>query len=252
MRDVYEFAAVTSTWALVSVTGSLAIFTALMALSTRNAARSANRTAAVAEQDIRQGADLVRIGQQQIETSQHHVEAARDQAVLAMKALAIESQPLLVPTTPLEEWNPSDSLQFSAFERTVSVQEFPVAKAIAMDNAVWVILKLRNVGRGAALIGMDAADTRIEAGGVTTWGLPMATVMAPGDRTFVLFNGEANSIWEKDTLRAAVQTAVGMTVTLVYTDIAHQRRFETSVHLGSDRPDPTVTDVVFEEITGTS
>jgi hypothetical protein len=244
-------AADAGTWALVLVTGGLAIVTGFMAVSTRKAARSAARAAAAAEADIRQGAELVATGQRQVEAAQRQVELAGSQAALAQKSLEIESQPLLVPTTPLENWDPNPLISFTAFQVTSEgIQDFPVAKTWTEGQRPWLAIRIRNIGRGTALVGAEITDVVLEVGGNRILGQLSASALAPEDRAFAVSNGQANQPGQQSTFHSWVQIGNDFRLEIRYCDIARSRWFVTSCSLGGERPCPVATDVHFVEEDG--
>jgi hypothetical protein len=230
------------TWALVVATGALAIFTALMAFATQKSVKSANRTASAAEADMRQSAELVRIGQEQVDAAQRQVQTAT-------RALEVERQPLLVPTTSLEEWDANRMQSFSAFgTRSPEVQDFPVAKAwVETVGEPWVVVKMRSIGRGPAFIGEEVTDIAIEANGYRASGQATSTVVAVGDRATLVFNGRGDGPAAVVNLVTWIGTASTFTVTVRYSDIARQRWYTTSFMLGSERPNPSVNSIRFAE-----
>jgi hypothetical protein len=230
--------------ALVIVTGALALFTGAMAFFTRRAVEAGKRTADSAEKDIAQGAELVRIGQDQVQEAQR-------QADLALSALEADRQPVLVATTTREPWNP-ESMLTHHYHGLVSqpIQDFPVGKCWIEPNSTtaWVVVKVRNVGRGTAFIDdlNTAAIIDLNGNGEVP-GDPYSATIAPDDRMFIAFAGQPNQSGSINTLHTWVTVGNPFTVTIRYSDITRHRSFTTYLHYGTARPDPNVTQVLIVE-----
>ncbi len=227
-------------WALVVVTGALALATALLAFSTRRIARSTERTAIAAEQDIKGGANLIAVGQQQ-------VEAVQRQADAALTILQNENQPMLVPAAPSEDFDPTEMAFLSASGRVSEpVQDFPTAMAWLRGEQPWLVIKIRNVGRGPAFLSPEPSDIALDARGVIFWGEPSSNVVGPGDRVTVVFNGAANDPGKAGALESFVTNR--MDIVLRYRGVTGGRWFETGFQLGVQRPLPKILDLRFREI----
>jgi hypothetical protein len=150
-------------------------------IATVRAVQAGNRTAKAAEDDIRQGTEQIEIGHRQ-------VDAAQRQAELAFKALQADSTPLLVPSTGVEE-GPYEKLRFDVFgNHSTEVELTGTPFWWREESLAWLAMRIRNVGRGPALIGQDITDVQLRlkyGGDVPGW--ISTLVVAPDDEVWIAF-----------------------------------------------------------------
>ena len=223
-----------ATWWLVAGTVALACLTGGLMIATFRAVRAANRTAKAAEQDISQGAE-------QIALLRDELSAVQTQANVSMATLETESRPMLVPAVETV-LHPPEIKYFDVFGHCsdrIELQETAKWWQGGSPNTAWVAVKIRNIGRGPAVVGRDRIDVYLQTkfgGKVDGW--ISTLVIAPGDHVWVAFPDpripEADSTCLAAMLRHAADGATlegnRLTVVVRYSDISGERQTTSHLH----------------------
>jgi hypothetical protein len=246
-----------ATWALVGVTAALVVVTGVLAVSTWNsankageAAEAAVRTAVAAENDLTQGATLVRVGQDQVEIAQKQAAAALKQSDIANQTLLNSFRPLLVPVV---ERKIEQRLFYGLDGVSVELQMGPEPKAfIGRDlNAVdrfFVIVPLRNIGPGCAILSGNVVDAAVVpyGGGTRIYGKATSPIVAPNDTVDFVFYGVVDE-YARSIASAAPGGGRLATLTIRYFDVSGSNASKTVLLLGSrGAPMLSVEDLVVD------
>ena len=105
-----------------------------------------------------------------------------------------------------------------------------MAKAWRTDTNAWVVVEIRNVGSGVAVIenGDEGASLRDLPGS------------APGDRAYVVFATDSSKCAAENTVHSFVSVGYFLHLCLRYADVGGQNVFESVFEIGGERPDPEV------------
>ena len=212
-------------------TGALALVTTVLATATVFTVRQSTRTTAIAEEDLRQSRQLV-------DASNAQVDAVRKQSALAEQALSESRRPVLIPCVDKTIVNP---LQVSFFydggQRSREVQDFPVILSFSDENSDWVIVKIRNVGGGPAIVGSETGDLTLEREGFdVNQGFITSRVIAPGDEVPLSFR------LSKETQPSRFW------VSITYRDISYERRYRGRIAFDQKRPRPLLFEATVEDL----
>ncbi len=230
-KDAPTMWGVIATFGLLGATGVLAIFTYL---SVRQSARVAD----AAVEDAKRGSELIAIAQKQLA-------AAQRQSEIAQATLDAERQPVLVPAAPDGPYDPKAVVSF-AYKGTRSkrFQDFPIALSVADDQAGWFFLKVRNVGKGPAVIGQEDGDLFLHSAGTgSIYGDTASRIIAPGDEMAWVFRGPDGSGAFLGTI-----SALETTVCVNYSDLTYNRKFRGRFTFDKKRPRPTLVKATIEDL----
>ena len=216
---------------LCLATGALAFVTTVLAGATVFTARQTALTAAIAEEDLRQGKLLV-------SASNAQVDAARKQSELSEQTLSESRRPVLIPCVDEALVSPRHvSFLSDGGQRSMEVQDFPVIKCFADENSDWVVIKVRNVGGGPAIVGRELNDLTLEEDGMGRYhGFLVSSVVAPGDVVPVTFR-----------LAKAIQPS-RFWISINYRDLSYERRYRGRFVFDERRPQPLLLDVTIEDL----
>ena len=216
---------------LCLATGVLAFVTTVLAGATVVTARQTARTAAIAEEDLRQGMLLV-------SASNAQVDAARKQSELSAQTLSESRRPVLIPCVDESIVGPRQvSFLSEGGQRSKEVQDFPVVLCFPDGNSDWVVVKIRNVGGGPAIVGSELNDLTLEEEGMGRYhGFLVSRVVAPGDEVPVAFR-----------LAKAIQP-LRFWISITYRDLSYERRYRGRFVFDQMRPQPLLLDVTIEDL----
>ncbi len=143
-----------------------------------------------------------------------------------------------------EPFDPERIRPFAAEGRlTPAVQDFPVAKVWVDKTKAWVVVRIRNVGSGVAVIanGEEGACLR-ELPGLADFfpGAVTSRVLAPQDRGYVVFVIDSAKGAAENTVHSFVSAGYFLHLYLRYADVGGQNTFESVFEIGPGKPDPEV------------
>ncbi|HVX20662.1 MAG TPA: hypothetical protein VHB02_04880 [Acidimicrobiales bacterium] len=197
-------------WGLFWVTLALATLTGGMMVATFLAVRAGHRTAKAAEKDIEQGQVL-------IEAAQAQAAASRDQAEAALALLEADRLPYLVPASASQDRPERQRRLFHGSELSTDVPRVPPKvgecwlERGGADQRGWMVLAVRNVGRGPALILRSPGDVVLKypGGQQGAFGEPTSIVVAPGETEYVCFAVGATQLGEPHSLTTLITEGGG-------------------------------------------
>ena len=169
---------------------ALAFGTFYMALQTRRAARAA-------ETEVRQSHRLTETAQRQVDAAEKQVIASEAQAQAAVQALEASARPLLVPASGLEGFDRREQYDFIANGLHSGRLDAPAVACWHVTNppgtmisVQWVILKVRNVGNGPAVIDSGPTGLRLRAmyGNGDAYGSTGALVVGRDEFSYLVFS----------------------------------------------------------------
>jgi hypothetical protein len=169
---------------------------------------------------------------------------AQDQMVL-LRATTTDLIPMVVPMTEAESTkatSPGTRSHAIGLESIGSFFDFPVARAWIDGLQAGLIVKLRNVGRGPALMRADHGGIRIAfpMSSRSKAGSASAAVVGASDEVLVVFAShavtEANDAAFYNWLRGHNPGKL----TVRYTDLERKLTYETVMDVGTRRPNPVV------------
>jgi hypothetical protein len=224
------------TWWLIGATVLLALFTAGLAYATFSSVREAARTAHAAEEDLKQGHDLLRIGQQQV--------------AVAHKALNADLRPVLIPTLVSE---PLDAIRTRHWHKAVQsspLADFPILRTASDGAGRWVLFKIRNVGRGPAMIGGSDRDLLLQThDGRQIFGDSPTRILAPDDRAILVFREDLDG--SAAPASGFEGRSEGFHIRVSYSDISYQRMYRGTFAFDESSPPAllkaSVEDLNFED-----
>lgn len=228
-----------ASWIVAGGTLALAVATLVLAWWTRKAVDVGNRTADAAERSVAQTAALIAAAEAQ-------ATASEDLAVTTRQSLEASREPNLLPAAKSETYDRNPMPTFAAEGiSTPSVQDFPVAKAWHVPpGSAWLALKIRNEGKGPAVIpaAPDAIvlgtagpqPIRLEPGGIT------ARTIAPGDQATLVFSTDRMTPAMVSTFYSWISIGNAFKLTIRYGDVDGLNAFESVYEVGTQRPDPDV------------
>lgn len=216
-----------ATWWLVAGTTSLACLTGGLMVATFFAVKAANRTAVAAEHNINQGAE-------QIGLLRDELSAVQTQANVAMQTLETESRPMLVPAVEAL-LAPPEIKYFDVFGHRSDRIELPETAKWWLGGSpatAWVAVKIRNIGRGPAILGRERIDVYLQTKfGKKIHGWISTLVIAPEDHVWVAFPDPRTHEQDATGLAAMLSHAADganlegnrLSVGIRYSDISGQR-----------------------------
>lgn len=147
-------------------------------------------------------------------------------------------RPVLIPCVNNAIVNPKNvTFLGEGGQKSIEVQDFPVIKRFTDENSDWVIVKIRNVGGGPAIVGKELNDLTLEEEGMGRYhGFLVSRVVAPGDEVSLTFR-----------LAKAVQPS-RFWVSITYRDLSYQRRYRAHFTFDEKRPQPLLLDVTVEDL----
>jgi hypothetical protein len=165
--------------------------------------------------------------------------------VVSLQATATDLIPMVVPLTEAEATRaprPETRTHVIGLESMGSFFNFPVARAWTDERRAGLIVKLRNVGRGPALMQADHGGIRIAfpMSSRSKAGSASAAVVGAGDEVLVVVAShavtEANDAAFYNWLRGHNPGKL----TVRYTDLERKLTYETVMEVGTRRPNPVV------------
>jgi hypothetical protein len=211
-------------------TGTLALVTTVLAIATVFTARQSARTAAIAEKESRQGQRLV-------DASTDQAAATRRQSDLSEEALSESRRPVLIPSADEVIENPKHVSFFDGAQWSKEIQDFPVVSCFSDQYNDWVIVKIRNVGGGPAIVGNEQLDLFLEDPDEGRYiGFVTSRVIAPGDEVPLTFR------------LPKVTKPSHFYVSITYRDLSYKRSYRGRIVFDERRPRPLLIDATVEDL----
>lgn len=204
-------------------TGALALETMALAIATVLTAQESARMVGIAEKDLQSGRRLVT--------------ATRRQSKLSEQALSESRRPILIPCLDKPITNPRQVSFVHDGQRSKEVQDFPFVLCFSDDNSDWVVLKIRNVGGGPAIVGKTGGDVVLQREGFDgNNGNISSRVIAPGDEVPLTFR-----------LSKTTQPP-RFWVTIKYSDLSYERQYRGNISFDEGRPQPLLVNATIEDL----
>ncbi len=154
--------------------------------------------------------------------------------------------PMVVPTIEadlLGNVRPEIGFLIEQLEVSHSLVDFPVATVSVSERNAWLVLKLRNVGSGPALMKADNRGVALKFPGSGQFkaGSASASVVAAGDQVLVVVASHSDDTDADAEFHGWLGRAERSCKLIVrYSDIEREVGYETAMDVGIQRPNPVV------------
>jgi hypothetical protein len=169
----------------------------------------------------------------------------------AAAAARAEHEPLIIGASGSGHANEGKKVPFRSHGLISTPQEdFEMARKWFEGSTAWMVVKVRNAGRGTALVKDFREDIWIDLNGEgTISGEGSFLALAPGDDGYLIFADQLNTATTY-SLNAWLRVSKPFSINVRYSDMDRSRQMVTSFHFGPNRPEPEFLSLSRRETSG--